>query len=120
MNHMLTDRNGEQSLKQAAERIEVPFNTLQAYRGVASTYEKSNRLDISWSHHQTIAANPDRLEWLAKAAAVTTTNVPFLSVLVGELPMGNRCHPWVTVNNCSRTPTLGREVIGVVGVNTYE
>ena len=32
MTHLLTDRDGEQSLKRAAERIEIEYNTLRQYR----------------------------------------------------------------------------------------
>ena len=53
-----------------AETVGVPFNTLLNYRTVSKAYEKSHRREnLSWTHHQVLAARPDRLEWLARAEA---------------------------------------------------
>lgn len=59
---------GEHTLERYAEAIGVDFGMLQNYRRVAKAYEKSVRTSISWSHHERVAARPDRLEWLKQAA----------------------------------------------------
>jgi len=60
---------GEETLKRYADDIEVEYNTLANLRTVSLAYEKSCRHDsLSYEHHRRLTANPDRLEWLAKAA----------------------------------------------------
>jgi len=53
----------ESSLAAYAVEIGVNFATLESYRTIAAAYpQKSRRLDFSWSVHQALAAQPDRLE----------------------------------------------------------
>jgi len=60
---------GEETLKRYADDIEVEYQRLVNYRNISKAYEKTVRtVNLSWSHHERIASNPDRLEWMAKAA----------------------------------------------------
>jgi hypothetical protein len=60
---------GEQTLAKFAETVGVEYKQLLQYRWVASEYESSVRTELSWTHHERVAARPDRLEWLKKAEA---------------------------------------------------
>jgi len=62
--------HGEQTLEKFAETVGENFNSLQEYRKVARAYELSSRMDnLSFKHHQVLAAREDRQDWLAKAEA---------------------------------------------------
>jgi hypothetical protein len=59
---------GGRTLAKYAEEIGVEFNTLQEYRRVAGTFEKSTRVDnLTWSHHRTAAAWNNPGQWLSHA-----------------------------------------------------
>jgi hypothetical protein len=61
---------GEQTLEKFAERVGVEYETLKRYKWVAQQYELvQRRTNLSFSHHQFVAARPDRLDWLKKAEA---------------------------------------------------
>jgi hypothetical protein len=60
---------GAHTLANYAENIGVEYHQLRNYKAVSQAYESAVRTaNLSWSHHERIAAHPDRLEWLAKAA----------------------------------------------------
>jgi hypothetical protein len=60
---------GGHTLENYAEGIGMEHYTLQQYRWVATQYELSVRTDnLSWSHHERVAARDDRLDWLRRAA----------------------------------------------------
>lgn len=61
--------HGEHSLERYAGQIGVDFGLLKDYRRVAAAYQLSVRTNnCSWWAHRSLAARPNRLEWLAKAA----------------------------------------------------
>ena len=61
---------GGQTLEKFAETMGVDYATLRRYRWVTEQYENVVRTtNLSWSHHDRIAARDDRLEWLAPAVA---------------------------------------------------
>lgn len=61
---------GGHTLEDYAQRIGAECRRLLQYRWVARQYESSVRTEnLTWSHHERIAARPDRLEWLEKAEA---------------------------------------------------
>ena len=56
-------------MEKFADTVGVDYATLRRYRWVSEQYEIVVRTtNLSWSHHDRIAARDDRLEWLAKAA----------------------------------------------------
>jgi hypothetical protein len=56
---------GERRLHLFAHTVNENYSTVQEHRRVALAYpQKSRRLDISWSVHQVLAAQPDRLRLL--------------------------------------------------------
>jgi len=60
--------HGEHSLERYAKQIGVEYRTLDDYRRVAKAFGFPDRSgNLSWTHHQRVAARPDRLEWLARA-----------------------------------------------------
>jgi hypothetical protein len=57
------------SLEEYAERVGVAYDTLRRYRSVSQAFEIGTRVpNLPWSHHRAVAAYPDRLEWLQRAA----------------------------------------------------
>mgnify|MGYP001582717872 CR=1 FL=1 len=66
---LVKTHHGERTLERYAQSIGVEHGTLENYGRVARAYEKPMRIgNLSWYHHRLLAARPDRLEWLAKAA----------------------------------------------------
>ncbi|MGE0227640.1 MAG: hypothetical protein AB7I38_13425 [Dehalococcoidia bacterium] len=87
---------GDGTLSHYAAAIGVEPSTLSDFRRVARAFENRERSrSLSWSHHQALAAQPDRLEWLARAASGhwtvgrlrnelrTAQPAPTLTVVVG-------------------------------------
>jgi hypothetical protein len=59
---------GEHTLEKFAESVNIEYETLKLYKWVAEQYDLvQRRTNLSFSHHQFVAARPDRLNWLKKA-----------------------------------------------------
>jgi hypothetical protein len=60
---------GERTLEKFAETVGVEYHQLRNYKAVSQAYQPAVRTaKLSWTHHERIAARPDRLEWLERAA----------------------------------------------------
>jgi hypothetical protein len=60
---------GQGDLQRYAEAVGVEYETLKQYRSVASAFRESGRRlpNLSWSHHQAVAALDDPAPVLADA-----------------------------------------------------
>jgi hypothetical protein len=58
----------DESLMEFSEHVNDSYQTLKKYRWVASRYNQVlRRTNLSYSHHELVAAREDRVEWLKKA-----------------------------------------------------
>lgn len=81
---------GECTLQKYAEDIGVEYSTLRHYRAVCQAYEFGRRRpNLSFSHHQAVAARPDRLALLQEAENKRWSVKRMLGEIAPKPPMAN-------------------------------
>lgn len=94
------------SLKEMADKLEIPYDSLVLYQWVAQQYEVMTRvITLSFKHHRIAAPLEDRLEWLKKAGKEgwkkETYEIAVELYLAREI-LSNEGRPWwkITGQDC--------------------